>query len=93
MLGQEIKVGDRVCCVGRDGSKTTKYGPIWTGKIYEVVIRKSDHALVWALIGTFGGTRSGKKPSDKFIKELQSQAEYFWVDPLTHGEKVLFATY
>lgn len=93
MSEQTIQVGNRVCCVGRDGAKVTKYCPIWTGKIYEVVVRKSDQALVWALVGSFGGTRSGKKPSEKFIKELQDQAEYPWVANKTHGERVMTQTY
>lgn len=83
------QIGDRVCVVGRDGSRMANQRyPIWTGKIYEVSQLKNG-AVVWAWIGTFGGTRSGSKPSQKFVNELREQAEYPWIDAsLRHGELV-----
>ena len=83
----EVKAGDRVCCVGRDGSRVNRFGPTWTGKIYEA--RNTNRGLVWVLAGTFGGGRSGQKPSQTFIAELQGKAEYRWVDiTLKHGQSV-----
>lgn len=77
---QQTAVGARICTVGRDGAKCASHSQVYTGKIYEAVRRK-DGTLVWSLIGTFGGTRTGKgKPSDKFVAELKTAARYAWID-------------
>jgi hypothetical protein len=82
-LTQKTAIGTKICTVGRDGAKSTAYGAIYTGKIYEAIQRK-DGTLVWSLCGTYGGTRSGKgRPSAKFVAELKAAAKYSWVDGIT----------
>jgi hypothetical protein len=73
---QKTLVGTRVATVGRDGTRCCKWGPIWTGKVYEAQPRKSDGVLVWILVDTFGGDRSGKYgPSKKYCAEVMADAE------------------
>ena len=83
-----------VCTVARFGSKMAKTGggfsvPIWTGAIYERKPRKRDGKLTWRRIGSFGGTRSGHKPSDRFVAELKAAAEHPWMDDVRHGDSAL----
>ena len=83
---QATVVGTRVCTVGRDGAKCASHSAIFTGKIYEAVQRK-DGTLVWALVGKFGGTRTGKgKPSGRFVAELKAAAEHAWVDGVKQNQ-------
>lgn len=75
--------GDRVCNVGRDGARQASVGgfswPIWTGAVYELQRRKKDGQLRWVRVGSYGGTRSGIRPSDLFVRRLQEQAAYPWL--------------
>jgi hypothetical protein len=78
--------GTRVCTIGRNGAKMAgKFAQLYTGKIYEATPRK-DGVLTWRMVGTFGGTRSGKgKPSAKFIVEVQEASMHEWRD-VRHGQ-------
>lgn len=81
----------RICTVSRDGTRMANVGiisrPIWTGGIYEARQRK-DGVWTWRRVGSFGPTRSGIAPSDKFIAELQAVAEHPWEDDIKHGTPV-----
>jgi hypothetical protein len=72
---QKTLVGTRVATVGRAGSRTTKFCPIWCGKIYEARPRKTDGLLIWILVGNFAGDRSGIRPSKKYRAEVMADAE------------------
>ena len=86
VTAQQTTVGTKICTVGRHGAKCASHSAVFTGKIYEATQRK-DGTLVWALAGTFGGTRTGKgKPSDKFVAELKAVAEYAWVDGVKQNQ-------
>ena len=66
----EVKEGDRVATVGSVGNRG---GYVYsTGKIYEAKRRASDGQLLWKLVDSFGGTRSGR--SERFIGELKAEA-------------------
>jgi len=79
-IAQKTTVGTKVCTVGRHGAKCASHSAIYTGKTYEASQRK-DGTLVWSLVGTFGGTRTGKGgPSGKFVAELKAVAQYAWID-------------
>jgi hypothetical protein len=83
---QKTTVGTKVCTVGRHGAKCASHSAIYTGKIYEATQRK-DGTLVWSLVGTFGGTRTGKgSPSGKFVAELKAVAQYAWVDGVKQNQ-------
>ena len=85
-IAQKTTAGSKVCTVGRHGAKCASHSAIYTGKIYEATQRK-DGTLVWSLIGTFGGTRSGKgRPSDKFVAELKAMAQHAWVDDVKQNQ-------
>ena len=86
VTAQQTTVGTKICTVGRHGAKCASHSAVFTGKIYEATQRK-DGTLVWSLVGTFGGTRTGKgKPSDKFVAELKAVAEYAWVDGVKQNQ-------
>ena len=83
---QQTTVGTKICTVGRDGAKCASHSAIFTGKTCEATQRK-DGTLVWSLVGTFGGTRTGKgKPSDKFVAELKAAAQHAWVDGIKQNQ-------
>ena len=83
---QQTTVGTKICTVGRDGAKCASHSAIFTGKIYEATQRK-DGTLVWSLVGTFGGCRTGKgKPSDKYVAELKAVAQHAWVDGVKQNQ-------
>lgn len=90
---QKTTEGERVATVGRDGARMAKTGsgfsdPIWTGKIYEARRRQYDGTLTWRLVDTFGGDRSGRRPSQRFCVELQSATDldfYGYGDGIRHG--------
>ena len=85
-IAQKTAVGTKVCTVGRHGAKCTSHAAIYTGKIYEAFQRK-DGTLVWSLVDTFGGTRSGKGgPSAKFVEELKAAAEHAWLDGVKQNQ-------
>jgi len=86
---QNTIAGTKLATVGRYGSKTTKFCPIWIGKVYEAKIRKSDEMLVWRLVGIFGSSRSGIKPSKKYTAEIMAEAEflgYRFARGISHGQ-------
>jgi hypothetical protein len=78
---QQTIAGTKVCTIGRDGSRMAgKFAQVFTGKIYEATARK-DGVLTWRLVGTFGGTRSGKgSPSALFVREIMAAAPHAWMD-------------
>lgn len=81
------KVGTKICTVGRCGSRMAGTNALFTGKVYEAKSKK-DGTLVWSLIDTFGGTRSGSsKPSKKFTDELKLAAKYPWMDNIIQNKK------
>lgn len=81
------KVGTKICTVGRCGSRMAGINAIFTGKIYEAKSKK-DGTLIWCLVDTFGGTRSGNgKPSKKFTDELKLISEYPWLDNISQNKK------
>lgn len=89
----KYKAGDRVCTVGRDGSRLASTGSgfsvsIYIGKIYEAKERQSDGGLTWRLVGEYGGTRAGDRPSKSFVSELEADAEHDFILGITHGKKV-----
>ena len=79
-MSQKTQPGERVCTIGRDGSNCRAGYPVWVGKIYEATPRKSDGKLAWELIGRFGSSRSGMRPSAKFMAELQGLAPHPWTN-------------
>ena len=86
VAAQQTTAGTKICTVGRDGAKCASHSAIFTGKTYEATQRK-DGTLVWSLVGTFGGTRTGKgKPSDKFVAELKTVAQHTWVDGVKQNQ-------
>lgn len=67
--------GRRVVTVARYGSKLAKSRwPIWTGAIYEARARK-DGVRTYRLVERFGPTRSGNKPSRKFVSDVREAAK------------------
>ena len=83
---QSTAVGTKVCTVGRYGSKCASHSAVFTGKIYEAKQRK-DGVLVWSLVSTFGGTRTGNgSASNKFVAELKAKAEYSWVSGVKQNQ-------
>ena len=85
-IAQKTAVGTKVCTVGRHGAKCASHSAVYTGKIYEAATRH-DGRLVWLLVDTFGGTRTGKgRPSDKFVAELKAVAQYAWVSGVKQNQ-------
>jgi hypothetical protein len=85
-VAQKTTVGTKVCTVGRHGAKCASHSAVYTGKIYEAAQRK-DGTLVWLLVGTFGGTRTGKgRPSNKFVAELKAVAQYAWISGVKQNQ-------
>jgi hypothetical protein len=66
--------GEQVVTVGRYGAKTTGYYPIWSMKTY-CATKNSRGQLQWILQDCVGRSRSGKFPSDKFLREAREFAE------------------
>lgn len=90
-MNQQTKPGDRVATVGRDGARCARVAkgefsvPCWTGKIYEAVHR-ADGILTWRFRAKFGGSRSGRKPSAQFCRDLQTDLPLPWVAQVRHGD-------
>ncbi len=84
--------GDRVCTVGRLGAAQAQVRnmtfPIWTGKVYVARKRQRDGVLTWRLDYTFGGSRSGRAPSARFVRQLMNDAEFPWHSAASHGVTV-----
>jgi hypothetical protein len=66
--------GEQVVTVGRYGAKTTGYYPIWSIKTY-CATKNSRGKLHWILQDHIGRSRSGKFPSDRFLREAKEFAE------------------
>lgn len=86
-----------MCTVARDGSRIAeiiKHGErfffvsIWIGAIYEAKRRIRDGVLTWRRVGSFGPTRSGRKPSAAFLDELRETAPHPWIDEVRNGKVV-----
>ena len=75
---QTTEPGTRICTVGRDGANCRAGYAVWVGKIYEAKPRKSDGVLTWQLVDRFGPSKSGMRPSAKFMDELQELAPHTW---------------
>lgn len=72
---QTTRPGARVAYWRNTGKGAYKYGQIFEGAVYQATARKSDGLLTWRLVGTFGGSRSGKScPSLRYVAELKGRA-------------------
>ena len=78
----------RVATVARWGSATANRYPLWCGAVYEARRRVRDGVLTWRRVESFGGTRSGWRPSGLFVRQLKAVAEYPWMDDVRHGTEV-----